>query len=253
VFTSFKFPIVSILTAAYNADAALLLEAYNSIDAAVGSLTWEWIIQFDGDAIALDEKITSDKRVKLSANGRHCGAAVTRNIALTRCCGKFVQNLDADDILLPTAIVDLSAALFAHHDSVLAFGRHLELMTDGTTNIYPSVLSPGVVPAGLVFEKWMNCTFLPIHPAGILWRKDVILAYGGWAALPAGEDTALLVAATQHHTCVFIDRQTFVYRRHADQFSHSQGFIEGNDYKRAFIEQRARVVAKSGAQWEYLD
>jgi hypothetical protein len=122
-------------------------------------------------------------------------------------------------------------------------------MPDGSTRDYQGGLSPGVVAPGIVFARWRQLSFPPIHPAGAMWRRTALLAYGGWSALPVGEDTAVLVAATQHHPSVYVDRETFLYRRHDAQLSVSPLYQATRAACNTFIELRALAAAAEAPRW----
>src|ERR1700749_3029845 len=118
-------PDVSVLTASFNAEPKHLIEAYRSLADENGDVDWEWLIQVDGCTGEIPAEVTRDPRVQVARNGRHLGAAATRNMALTRAASPLVQNLDSDDCLLTGTLAALSDALRAHADAVLAFGREV--------------------------------------------------------------------------------------------------------------------------------
>jgi hypothetical protein len=244
-------PLISVLTAVYPLNNEYLLAAWKSLNEGNADIEWEWLIQIDGKEQSLPREIMLDSRVRIASNGYHFGAAVTRNFALTRTTTPFIQNLDSYDYLLPGTLSVLYEALVAEPNAVLAFGKDVEIFEDGTTGKYQGGLLPGIIKPGHVYKKWLTLNFPPIHPAGVMWRKSALLAYGAWAALPAGEDTAALIAATQVHPSVFVDRETFAYRRHRNQLSASAEFLETAGYKTAFIKQRARLLADSNPLWSH--
>lgn len=244
-------PAVSVLTAVYDANPDYLRAAYESLRGQ--KVTWEWVIQVDGpaeDMVNISEEILADRRVRASANGRQLGTPTTRNAGLVRCAAPFVQNLDGDDALLPGALEHLAQGLIDEPETVFAFGRDVETYPDGTREAYQGGLAPGTIPPEAIYERWTRMPFPPVHPAGILWRKAPLFAYGGWTALRSGEDTALVVAASLHHPVVFIDRETLMYRRHTLQFSQSPEFRAWDRVKREFIHQRVAALKRSGALWD---
>lgn len=243
-------PRVSVLTASFNHDRTHLVAAYENLISQ--NVAWEWILQVDGspDCVPpLASWLPNDPRLSISTNGEQLGTATTRNIGLARCRGDYVQNLDGDDLLIRDALDQLSRALDDHPECVLAFGRDLETHPDGHQDVYQGGLKVGVVPAGVVYERWSHMPFPPIHPAGIMWRKSALFAYGGWTALRNGEDTATLVAATYHHPSIFIDADTLHYRLHEGQFSRDSRFGRWEDVKRAFIHARVESLRAGGPLW----
>ncbi len=81
---------------------------------------------------------------------------------------------------------------------------------------------PGLQPRGALVETWVaepGGHPLPVHPAGIMWRRDLLLLAGGWAGLRNMEDTALLMAASALAPCAVVDIATLRYRKHRAQRS----------------------------------
>ena len=242
---------VAVVTAVMPTGADHLHEAYESLLDQT-PVQWRWLIQVDGDDTAcVPLRILSDCRVSAAANGRHCGAGITRNNALSRCEQTLVQTLDADDRLLPGALAVLAGALQDHPSAAFAFGRAQISIEDGThfdSGDYEPY-APGLIPAGVIPDDWRRRGGPPLHPAGPMWRADILRAYGGWAALAIGEDTSVMVAATVHHPCVNVDCDTLWYRWHhsGGQLSRSATAREMAGVKMASISQRIDALRRVGA------
>ncbi|WP_309139394.1 glycosyltransferase family A protein, partial [Nocardia cyriacigeorgica] len=54
-----------------------------------------------------------DQRVR-PGSARHGGPGVARTVALQRAGGRYVRNLDSDDVLPPNALADAIAVLESH-------------------------------------------------------------------------------------------------------------------------------------------
>src|SRR5215203_3035455 len=124
-------PLVSVLTSAYAPSGHYLREAMTSVLSQQLPDGWEleWVVQEDGPDPSLREKVAGDDRVSYAANESALGIAPTRNLALSRVRGEFVQVLDHDDVLLPGALATLLAVM---EDRSLhwAVGQADDLMTD---------------------------------------------------------------------------------------------------------------------------
>lgn len=157
----------------------------------------EWIVQEDGDSPSLTPELIDVPVADYRALGAHLGVAITRNLALSRCRGEFVQVLDADDVLMPDA---LARMVHAFDDPTIhwAVGQADDLMPDGSRIAFPAALPYGRVAAGAV-NRWSRDHegAWPIHPAGLMVRTTTLRAIGGWYALPHGEDIAMLTALTE--------------------------------------------------------
>jgi hypothetical protein len=71
-----------------------------------------------------------------------------------------------------------------------------------------------MIEPGVLFAAWQTSglTVLPIHPAGVMWRRQVLLAEGGWPAQASSEHTALLMLAAEKYPAVGVDVGVLTYR-----------------------------------------
>lgn len=94
---------ISIITAAYNAEAELL-ETYRSITKQTIT-DWEWIVVDDNSADntlnLLMQLCQEDSRVIVLNNDENRGAAASRNLAMEVSSGEYLAFLDADDTWHP--------------------------------------------------------------------------------------------------------------------------------------------------------
>lgn len=241
---------VAVITAAYKPHPDYLMDAYRSL-LEQKEVSWRWLIQVDDEHAELPDSLLEDPRVEVAVNGRQMGAALTRVAALTRLDGeRYVQNLDADDQLFPGALQALAGALDAEPQAAFAFGYEVTVHEDGSERPYSGPLQPGLIPAGVFVTRWRENHHPPAHPAGVMWRAEPLIAYGAWSALWNGQDTAVLVAASVHHPCVFVDQLTFWYRWHGEgQLSRGPQAQANAATKVAFIEMRASVLEAGGPAW----
>ncbi|MGW0328986.1 glycosyltransferase family A protein [Nocardia sp. NPDC003183] len=226
---------IAVLTAVHAGYARYLGTAWNSLHAQTRT-DWVWTLQVDGprspDVLAALSTCDAlgDVRVRLAFNGTREGPATTRNIALGRIEEPLVQNLDADDALEPDALAALSDALTHHPRAGFAVGIASDVHDSGATVEVPIGFCPGVLPRGALVDEWItNDTqyHVPVHPAGAMWRREVLLAVGGWAALRNMEDTALLMASSAVADGVAVGIPTLRYRRHRLQRSRQTSIFEG--------------------------
>jgi len=134
-------PVVSIVTAAYNA-AATLEETVASVRAQTRP-DWELVIVDDGstDATrAIAERLAAeDDRIRVVSQA-NAGTAAARNTGVRGSCAKWLCMLDADDLLLPGFLERMWAFAEDHpgYDiysptttMLLRDGRRVPLMTGG--------------------------------------------------------------------------------------------------------------------------
>ncbi len=85
-----------------------------------------------------------------------------------------------------------------------------------------------------------------MHPATLCARRDLVTALGGWMALPASEDTGLLMALNAVSTGWFIEECGLLYRKWPGQ-STAQDAHHHETERRArmkIIEERAEALSK---------
>jgi glycosyltransferase involved in cell wall biosynthesis len=226
---------VDVVTAVHAEYARYLPAAYDSLRRQ-SHPHWTWRVQVDGPSGEVVDALTAcraadDGRVKIAAHGTQEGPGVARNIALGSCTAPLVQNLDADDELEPGALAALSGALAAHPTVGYAVGHALDLHPDGTLHSAPLAVPAGPLARGALAVAWASAlpdrTLPPVHPAGVMWRRNLLLALGGWAALRGVEDTATLIAGSALATGMLLDVPTLRYRRHNAQRSRQNGNFSG--------------------------
>ncbi|WP_278263616.1 glycosyltransferase [Nocardia sp. AG03] len=247
---------IAVLTAVHAGYARYLPAAWQSLCAQTHT-DWSWFVQADGlrtpeiPAALINCGATDDPRLHLAFNGTREGPAITRNVALGRIAAPLIQNLDADDELEPNALTDLSAALEANPMAGFAVGRARDLLSSGELRFCPDDLPPGLIGRGELLEAWITLTDtyrLPVHPAGVMWRRDLLLAAGGWAAMRGMEDTALLMSASALAPAIVLDVPTLRYRKHHLQRSTRPSTFEGGEQQISLVRARAASLL-TGPGW----
>lgn len=198
------------------------MDAYSSL--CEQDAHWEWLLQIDGGQEDLPA-MPDDERVHVEANGVQVGEATTRNRALGRAKGELVFGLDADDVLLPGALTALSEALLSDDRLALAFGgvHHLDEHGRRVPGEKPP-FAPGVVKPGTAERLWHENSVPPIFGPSVLWRRSVLAAYGGWAALTGSADTSVIMAASLEHPTICVEREVVLYRHHPGQMTRSAAY-----------------------------
>ncbi|MFE7721622.1 glycosyltransferase [Nocardia rhizosphaerihabitans] len=250
---------IAVLTAVHAGYARYLPAAWRSLCAQTHT-DWTWFVQVDGPrspeviTALIGCGATDDPRLRLAFNGTREGTAVTRNVALGRIPTALIQNLDADDELEPSALTELSTALTTEPTAGFAVGPARDLLTSGELRPFPLPIAPGLLPRGALLDAWITTpdTYrLPVHPAGVMWRRDLLLAAGGWAALRGMEDTALLMSASALTPGVLINSPTLRYRKHHLQQSIRPSFFEGGGDQISLVRERAAALL-AGPEWVTL-
>lgn len=221
-------PTISIITPVHAPAAKYLEAAYASLvaqDLPTG-WAWEWVIQQDGEDVDLTASIPEDARISF-ATGRRGGAGVARTLGLSRVTGALVKVLDADDQLTPGALRRDIEALERFPEVGWTTSRVLDLLPTGETVGFDSDPAPGVIRRGAVLAHWLSAGWrAQVHPATLCIRYELLLALGGWMALPASEDTGLLLAADAVRPGYFIPETGLLYRKWSGQSTADQAHTD---------------------------
>jgi hypothetical protein len=190
--------VISVITAVHPATVGHLPAAYASLAGQVlpPGWGWEWLVQEDGQTGLLRDSplTTADPRVR-PGDGPAGGPGVARTLALGRATGSLVRVLDADDLLIPGALAR-DVTILNNPDRAFTTSAALDLAPDGSEALPANPHPEGPLVRGSVLAYWRgNGRRLPVHPATLCIRRELLLALGGWMALPASEDTGLLIAA----------------------------------------------------------
>jgi len=227
--------------------AAHLNEAYDSILAQRG-VDWRWLIQADRQLEApLPERIAADPRVAFEHNGASYRAALTRNRALMRGDAPLVFALDDDDLLAPGALARLAAALAEPDaaDCYAAWGETHKFTDDGQRHLLKGWAHGGVLPAGTLAGAFQRGEGLHICCGSLLWRREHLVAFGGWAGLLHSEDTNLVIAADALFGSVYVPMAVLEYRTGAvQQVTASEQFRNERTLRHAFARERAAALTR---------
>lgn len=249
--TSAPDPLISIVTPVRPSGSRFLGELYESIkrqDLPDGS--WEWLLQVDTDhEIHLDVDL-DDPHVHVRYNGVQQGAAGTRNMALNRVRGRYVRNIDDDDVLPPNALAP--AIEIAESDARIGYvtGPVIDLMDDGSLVDFPDDLPPGEIAIGTLVDAWRDRDYFGVvHPTCLFVRTGLVLALGGWTALAGSEDTALLMCLNTVALGWQLPTPVLYYRKHSGQTIATDWHRSANskDQRFGFIERRVEALARQRA------
>ncbi|WP_405849197.1 glycosyltransferase family 2 protein [Streptomyces niveus] len=244
---------VIIITAVHPPSAHFLPDAYKSLcqQELPTGWDWHWVIQEDGKSDEVAPHVPDDPRVTFR-QGRPGGPGTARTLALAHADGEYVRILDADDQLPPGALARDLAALEADRTIGWATSRVLDLLPDGTTVGFDGDPDNGPVERGAVLDYWSAHDYrAQVHPATLFVRRELLLALGGWMALPASEDTGLLLALNSTSRGWFSSEVGLLYRKWPGQATSQAAHTDAGerDARMAVVEARARALAYFG--WNY--
>ena len=167
-------PLVSIITPVLPRADDHLRAAYRSLADQVlpAGWEWEWLVHIDGGGIPGWLADLADPRVHVSADPHHHGAALARNLLVSRSAGSHLKVLDADDQLTPGALARDLEVVRDHPEVAWVTSRARDLLDDGTLVEFDDAPAPGVVATGDVYRAWIAHDFRSsIHPATLLAER----------------------------------------------------------------------------------
>lgn len=244
---------ISVLTAVHAPGAHYLPDAYKSLLAQElpPGWAWEWIVQEDGESTDVEPHVPDDARVSFG-QGRSGRAAMARMLGLARARGEIVKVLDADDQLPPGTLARDIDTLQRRPDIGWATSRVLDLLPDGSTVGFEGDPPEGELARGSVLEYWQTHDFrAPVHPATLAVRRDLLLALGGWMALPASEDTGLLLALSAVSTGWFHAETGLFYRKWPGQVTSDAAHTAPAEREARMTVIQARAAALAATNWSY--
>ncbi|MBG0853564.1 glycosyltransferase [Streptomyces spinoverrucosus] len=244
---------IVIVTAVHPPSARFLPEAHKSLceQRLPEGWEWRWVIQEDGESQDVRPYVPDDVRVTFR-QGRRGGPGVARTIALAHAEGEYVKVLDADDQLAPGVLARDLAVLEAEPGVGWVTSRVLDLLPDGSTVGFPGDPEDGPIERDAVLDFWTANDFrAQVHPASLCVRRDLLVALGGWMALPASEDTGLLLALNSVSRGWFSARVGLLYRKWEGQVTGQASHVDPGEReaRMAVVEARARALAGFG--WRY--
>lgn len=239
--------IVSIVTPAYQPAPDYLIAAYESLRSQVlpKGWDWQWVVQEDGQTGEVARILPDDERIS-PGNGRRSGEAVTRTMCLSRATGELVKVLDSDDQLMPGTLAREIDVLTRYPDIGWTTARVLDLLPDGSTVGFGADPPQGRIELGQVLDHWRSYNYrAQVHPVTLCMRRALVMALGGWMALPASGDTGLLLAANAISPGYFIGEVGLLYRKWPGQMTSQAAHTDEIEWpaRMAIIEARAQALA----------
>ncbi|MEU0528050.1 glycosyltransferase family 2 protein [Streptomyces niveus] len=246
--------LITVITAVHGPSAHLLPEAYKSLRAQElpEGWEWQWLVQEDGRTDDVAPHVPDDDSRVIFRQGRRGGPGTARTLALAHADGEYVKVLDADDQLPTGALARDLAALESDATLGWATSRVLDLMPDSSTVGFEGDPDNGPLERGTVLDYWSTHDFrAPVHPATLFARRDLVLALGGWMALPASEDTGLLLALDSVSCGWFTSEVGLLYRKWPGQATGQAAHTDPaeRDARMAIVEARARALAY--LRWQF--
>ena len=239
--------VISVVTAAYKPVPEYLTAVYESLcsQSLPEGWQWQWVVQEDGQTGEVARMLPEDDRIS-PGSGRRTGEAATRTMCLSRATGDLIKVLDSDDQLMPGTLAREIDVLTRYPEIGWTTARVLDLLPDGSTIGFESDPPEGKIGLGQVLDHWRSHNYrAQVHPVTLCMRRNLIMALGGWMALPASGDTGLLLAANAISPGYFISEVGLLYRKWPGQMTSQATHTDAIEWpaRMALIEERAKALA----------
>ena len=201
---------------------------------------WEWIVVDDHSSdktwARLQEFATQDYRIRPFQSGMHLGkVGALKDLATRLCRGKYLIELDHDDMLTETALDEVKTAFEAHPDVGMVYTNSASFYENGS---YQRFSGPPWDAPGRYREveyhgkKYLECSnpdiydrfgphftqvfgwFLTVGPHHIrAFRAETFRQLGGYnPELPIADDWDLYARFFLESKCFHIDKLLYLYR-----------------------------------------
>jgi len=268
-------PLFSIFTTCYNSFDKIK-RPYQSLIAQT-ERDWEWVIVDDSTDEAhfayLKRKFSNEPRIRLyNRSGNSGSIGNVKNEAVSLCRGKYVLELDHDDLILPDLIADAAKAFATHPKVGFVYMDYCNMYENGEQFSYGDFACLGY--AGYYCQKykdkWVNVMStpqinnvtmsslisMPNHPR--IWKRDLLLQIGNYSEmLPICDDLEILLRTCYNTTMLKIPKLAYIqiFNDGGNNFSTIRG-AEINRLGPQFIgpissvQNRSNDFFKSVGAWD---
>ena len=255
-------PLVSVITPFLNAEK-FLAEAIRSV-LAQREVSLELLLVDDGSADRSNEiarhfaaQYPAQIRLLSHAGNVHRGLSASRNLGLQQARGKYLTFLDADDVLLPQALVRQATALDSHADADVVCGA-LECWYSWTGHQRDArrdfIVDP-LVPAGQLYRppqmliQTLRAWGRKPGMGSFMWRRSISEQADAFEADFTGQgEDQVFWARLGLRAAIFVTNQCLVrYRQHPDSMC-AVAMREGRDLMAndSYLRWLERFLAQTG-------
>ncbi|MGW7004252.1 GltA [Streptomyces sp. NPDC054933] len=246
-------PALSVITPVFDGGDAFLLETYESVASQRLPKGWslQWLVQEDGKTGKPLDRLPDRPWISKGV-GRTGGAARARTLALPRAEGVLTRTLDADDLFPDerTLARDIEA-LAANPDLGWTVAPALDLYPDGRLVPGPCDPSPGRLPSGFLAEG-LGAGTLPVMGTTATIYTELVVAHGGWPAIPAFEDVGPLLATEAVVDGWMQEEPGEIYRKHSAQQTAAPEYRDEAEkaVRTGIVLSRADALRSLGWRWQ---
>lgn len=171
-----------------------------------------WITVYSGDI-----------KIRFIKNNTNVGLTKICNQLLQNASGKYIQFLDADDLILPDKIEKQVKLLEGAQDAALVYSDVLLINDNGQIidNGYLQRIGydKNSMPSGEIHDTLFDFNFIPLPSA--LVRTDLVRKAGGFDETVGVQDYYMWLKLTEKYKVIYMPGNTAKYRVHKNSMSNS--------------------------------
>jgi glycosyltransferase involved in cell wall biosynthesis len=208
-------PTVTVVMSVFNGDEFLS----ETMDSVLNQTfrDFEFVIVDDGSTDATPDILSKyalrDSRIRVLREGKK-GRSAALNLGISLANGKYVANIDADDLAMPGRLEE-QVAFMEGNPEVGVLGSAYEVITDSgdVIDIIGHPLNDSEI-GSVIFR------YNPICHSSVILRKDIVLALGGYRSIfEPSEDYDLWLRMSERSRLANLHNVLVRYRVHAKQLS----------------------------------
>lgn len=212
----------SVVIPAYNY-AHTLPRAVRSVLPQLEAVAAELLVIDDGstdDTAAVLESLLAEAgtsmRVIYKKNG---GPASVRNLGIAQTHGRYLLFLDADDELVPDALIQVAAHIGRHPESRMIIGEHCSVSADGRQRRHSVLPLPESACARV--RAYLLEKTLALSNGACAMRRDVF-EHGDYPeALRSSEDIPVFAQALARYPCSVLNHPIALIHKHDASLRHN--------------------------------
>jgi glycosyltransferase involved in cell wall biosynthesis len=162
-------------------------------------------------------------KINFIKNEVNLGLTKSCNVILKNATGKYLQTLDADDIIFPKKI-EKQVPLFKNGNNVALVYSNAEIIDESGKIIHPNYLeqiryNENEMPQGKIFDALFEFNFIPLP--SVLIDKEMALVAGGFDEHQQVQDYYMWLKLSEKHDMLYLNEKTAYYRSHQSSMSRS--------------------------------
>ncbi len=227
-------PLVSVLTATYNAEKYIA----STIESILNSsyTNFELLVcddcSSDKTVLIAKEYAAKDDRIKVFINEKNLGDYPNRNKIASYAQGTYLKYLDHDDTIYPWGLEAMVYCMEKHPEA--AYGLCSVTKMEQNSE-YPHIISPLDAYKTYFFKDGI----LGVGPTAAIMRRDAFESVGGFSGKPFVGDVELWLKLSRELSMILMPADLIWYRIHNNQESRREHIDIHFETRRSLVSKTA--------------